>query len=548
MCNYDITQSTNTGQQAADNRLVWIILLAVILLASVIRIRLLAVPLERDEGDYAYGGQMLLQGFLPFEPPSLYKYKLPGIYFLYAVALALFGQTSAGVHAGLLVANLATVLLLFFLAKRLFGYFAAVSTAAFYAVISLGTSVLGLFAHAEHFVMLAAVGGVLLLLEAIDNYCWWKLFLSGLLLGCAYWIRQHGAAFIAFGGIYLLWQIFRRPERKWQNVISHLAIFCAGVILPFLFTCILFLFKGTFDKFWFWTFVYAPKNLEFVPFSTGMELLAENLSGIVISSALVWLFAMWGLITLFKNPPSVRQRFFMIAFFAFSFLSVCPGLYFRRHYFVTLLPAVALLAGLGAAQIKSFALNKLWPSLTGVISLAVVLIAIAWPIYYERDVFFSLSPRDVSRFTYGAHPFPESLEIARYIEKHSSPDNTVAILGSEPQILFYAKRRSPTGYTDTYEMMKSHPYALQMQKEMIKEIEAASPRFIVFVNTPSWLIEPNSCTALFDWFERYQEKYYMKVGIVDVADFTTTFYRWGKETLDYKPVSENWIAIFERKN
>jgi len=546
MSNDDCTQ-LSAGQRICGYQWVWILLLAVILLTSAIRIRLLAVPLERDEGEYAYGGQMLLQGFFPYEPPSLYKYKLPGIYFLYAAALALFGQTSAGVHSGLLVANLATVLLLFLLAKRLFGFFAAVSTAAFYAVISLGTSVLGLFAHAEHFVMLAAIGGILLLLKAIDNYRWWKLFSSGLLLGCAYWIRQHGAAFAAFGGIYLLWWILRQPERKWQHVISRPAIFCAGFILPFLLTCGIFLFAGTFGKFWFWTFIYARKNLEFMPFVNGMELLRLYMSGIIISSPLIWLLALCGIVALFVNCRLRPLRFFTITFFVFSFLSICPGLYFRRHYFVTLLPAGALLAGLGAAQLKDFALGKLRPSVAGIISFAVVLIAVAWTIYYEHNVFFSLSPRDVSRFTYGGNPFPESFEIARYIEKHSSPNDTVAILGSEPQILFYANRHSPTGYTDTYEMMKSHPYALQMQKEMINEIEVASPRFIVFVNTPAGLIEPNSCKVIFDWFEQYQEKHYIKVGIADVTDFTTTVYRWGQEALGYKPVDEYWIAVFERK-
>jgi hypothetical protein len=66
--------------------------------------------------------------------------------------------------------------------------------------------------------------------------------------------------------------------------------------------------------------------------------------------------------------------------------------------------------------------------------------------------------------------------------------------------------------------------------------------------TPSCLVEPGSSTALFDWFEQYKEKYYNKVGIVDIADFSTTFYRWGQEARDYKPVSKNWIAVFERKS
>jgi hypothetical protein len=39
----------------------WAIVLLVILLAAMVRIRLLETPLERDEGEYAYNGQLLLQ-------------------------------------------------------------------------------------------------------------------------------------------------------------------------------------------------------------------------------------------------------------------------------------------------------------------------------------------------------------------------------------------------------------------------------------------------------------------------------------------------------
>jgi hypothetical protein len=41
-----------------------LVLLAIILFAA-IRYRLRAMPLERDEGEYAYAGQLILQGIPP---------------------------------------------------------------------------------------------------------------------------------------------------------------------------------------------------------------------------------------------------------------------------------------------------------------------------------------------------------------------------------------------------------------------------------------------------------------------------------------------------
>ncbi len=68
---------------------VWLSLLAIILVAIILRIGLLNVPLERDEGEYAYGAQLLLQGLPIYH--HLYSMKLPGIYFAYAAILTLLG-------------------------------------------------------------------------------------------------------------------------------------------------------------------------------------------------------------------------------------------------------------------------------------------------------------------------------------------------------------------------------------------------------------------------------------------------------------------------
>jgi len=76
----------------------------VLLLVFFIRLRLLATPLERDEGEYAYMGQLLLQGILPYI--EAYNMKFPGIYFIYAIVLAIFGEESSSIHFSLLICKL----------------------------------------------------------------------------------------------------------------------------------------------------------------------------------------------------------------------------------------------------------------------------------------------------------------------------------------------------------------------------------------------------------------------------------------------------------
>ena len=62
----------------------------VILLIAGIRFRLRDFPLERDEGEYAYAGQLILQGIPPYE--LAYNMKLPGTYAAYAAIMAIFGH------------------------------------------------------------------------------------------------------------------------------------------------------------------------------------------------------------------------------------------------------------------------------------------------------------------------------------------------------------------------------------------------------------------------------------------------------------------------
>ncbi len=90
----------------------WVLAVAVLGLVVTIRIRLLGIPLERDEGEYAYAGQLLLQGIPPYK--LAYSMKFPGIYVAYAVVMAVFGQTITGIHLGLLLINIATIALSFF--------------------------------------------------------------------------------------------------------------------------------------------------------------------------------------------------------------------------------------------------------------------------------------------------------------------------------------------------------------------------------------------------------------------------------------------------
>src|SRR5437764_11931410 len=109
-------------------RVVWIALFAAVcFICALVRIRLLDLPLERDEGEYAYAGQLMLHGIAPYK--LAYNMKFPGTYCAYAVIMLSFGQTIRGIHLGFHVVNLANLALFLFLGRKLFGWNAGLGAA-----------------------------------------------------------------------------------------------------------------------------------------------------------------------------------------------------------------------------------------------------------------------------------------------------------------------------------------------------------------------------------------------------------------------------------
>jgi len=221
-----------------------------------------------------------------------------------------------------------------------------------------------------------------------------------------------------------------------------------------------------------------------------------------------------------------------------------PGLYFRSHYFILWMPAISLLAGAGFETLTgrfSAGIKKLIP-------LGLLIFIFGSPILIQKDFFFNYSPSHTTRLTYYANPFSESLEVAKYIHEHSDNDEKIAILGSEPQIYFYSKRKSATRHLYMYPLMEKHNYALPMQNEMIREIEGAQPKFIVLVIVPwSWLPGPHSPPQLMTWAQDYLKRDYETSGVVEIFRDRETTYRWGKQAKGYTPRSPYYLLIKKRQ-
>lgn len=492
------------------------LVLLVIVFFALVRFRLRSMPLERDEGEYAYAGQLILQGIPPYR--FVYSMKLPGTDAAYALLLAVFGQTPSGIHTGLILINAATALLIFVLALRLFGYLAATIAAASYALLSASASVMGFAAHASHFVVLPAVAGVLLLLEALRLQRLWLFFDSGLLLGLALVMKQPGAVFLVFAGVYLVKNSLKRPLDG-RRLAHNIAALMLGGALPFATVVLITLKTGLFPKFWFWSFRYASQYAQVLTRDEAIARFNYVVPKMLASAAWVWMIAAVGLSTVVWSARARRHAFFLASFLFFSILAVCPGLYFREHYFIMMLPVVSLLAGVAVAAVTDKLAAVKRPAILVAIPTLAFVAAFAQSVWQQRSFFFYFDPIAAVRTVYPRNPFPEALEIASFIRSRTPKNARIAVLGSEPEIYFYSHRHSATGYIYTFPLMEPQKYAAQMQGEMIAEIEDARPEYMVYFDmSSSWAYKPGSDLTLLTWIQIYARDNYKIVDVISLPE------------------------------
>jgi len=515
----------------------WILTALIMVSAAALRLPLLDVPLDRDEGEYAYVARLLLDGVPPFS--EAHNMKMPGIYAVYGLVLTMFGSTHTAIHLGLLFANALSIALVFLLGRRLMDATAGVAAAATYALLTLSETVLGSAANAEHFVVPLALGALLMLLSALERDRVPRLLVAGLLLGLAMLVKQHGLFFLAFAMLYLA------LARQWRRA----AILLGAAMAPLVALIAAMIALGVHRTFWFWTVQYALAYASTLPVVAGVLILISRLAELFAPTWPLWILAGTGLVALFTDERARRWRRFLFPFAVASALSTAVGFYFRPPYFVLVAPAVALLVGTAASVITARVATMASPAAGRAATVVILALAAVYTLWAERTYLFELTPTMVARRLYGGNPFPEALEVARYIRERSAPADRIAVLGSEPEIYFYSKRRAATGYLHTYPLMENQPYAGRMQREMVLQIESVRPAFLVYVNVPaSWLVKESSDPFVLTWFEAYQRRYYERVGVVDILSPGFTLYLWDASAVGYTPRSNVWLAVFKRRD
>ncbi len=415
-------------------------LVAICLLPVLLYLPIAGSPFERDEGTYATVAQGLLHGQVPYR--DLFDNKPPLVYGWYALSFLVFGESTAAPRMVAAVLLSVTTLALFGQARLLFPRGVAYLAATLFAV-STGVPFLALHANTEAYMLLPLVTSIAAFTVGKNRNSLSLFVLAGILGALAIGTKQVAVwNLMALAVVALMW--------RWpgggaiRQRFFPLAALLGGASAGLLFIVTPFYVTGALDD-----LIYAniSYNWLYVGFLTWTERFLNLGSGMLFVSAAVApliVAGVIGMITILRRGKRTGD-YLVIGWAAASAIGVASGGRFFPHYFLHLVPAMAILAAVVIYERFAKAENRLSsrPALLFGILLVAVALATNGVLYLAPRP----AERQVAENVYYQKEWEEnSRALGLYVKERTDPDETIFNFGREPQVYFYADRRPAAQY------------------------------------------------------------------------------------------------------
>ncbi len=542
------TIAGKTFSFSLEEKICTALLLILVFLVYTIRSKFLLIPFERDEGIYSYMGELLLEGKVPYK--DFYEMKFPGIFYLYAFIINFFGETVKGVHTGFMWINILSILFVYFASKKMFSPIAGIISAATMAFVSLTPSLSGFTVQSEHGVALFISLGLLLYAHARSKKHFLLYLFTGMSMAMAVMIKTTAVFVAVWGGVIIFLEFLFEKEKKYKEFFKNIFAYSLGGITI---VCVFFLIikiKGGFDEMLYWTFEYSKQYSQLITFDEGIKYFGYTRDAILQNHKLFWYHSILAIAVCLFRPIPYQLKVYGITLLACSFLTIVPGYFFYGHYWIQIIPGLAVVAGLTYHCVITIFENKFKLGKLSIkyIYLSIFSILVFYHIKTLKSYYFHPNYELILRQVYGNNPFPEAMEIGNYINANSKPEDNIVLIGSEPQIYFYTKKKSPSRHAYFTALVTNVPMHKDWQREFVRDTEKAKPRYLIYFDHPiSLMVQPNVDHYVFEWANKYVNEHYKLIGLVDMIDGQHSKYVWRDELANYKPEPNYNIYIYEWK-
>ena len=427
-----------------------------------------------DEGIYQTLGIGIKTGRLLYR--DIFDNKPPLLYLLYS----LVSSDQFMIRLLSLIFGLLSVIVFFYLCKRLFKNVKASFTATFIFAVLFGLPLVeGNIANAENFMLLLNISAGYLILRSLDQEIIHRksriLVLAGLILGLSFLFKIVAifdfAAFIAFlffaNYSKRILDIFK--IENFIREVKSLAPFIIGFFIPITVVIIYFLFNHAFKEF---LTAVLFSNIGYIGY--GNKFIIPQ--GFLIFKLM--LLGSFSLIIFLKRKTYGLPFAFVSLWLGFSLFNAYFSQRPYTHYVLVLLPAFCLIIGF-------FALNKNFSKLAGVLMLSTFIAVLLSFNFYTKTIFyyqnfaaFMLNKQSVTTYErFFDQSTPRDYEIANYINLYAKTSDNIFLWGNNAQVYKMTNKLPPGKYAAAYHIT-SYKDGLSNTKI---GLEINKPKFIVIM-------------------------------------------------------------------
>lgn len=455
--------------------------------------------LERDEGEYAYAAELLRSGGMPYT--ESFMQKPPVIVYLYYLAQTISASSVVPIRVLSSLFLLATVVLTAWIACKRCGKVAGTAVLFFLPVLLANPNLYPFAANTEKFMVLPMMGVLALSTLFPGRVSLRYAVTAGALASAAVLTKPICIPILLC--IFLFWMGSLLQEKPHPSSLTvPIGGWIAGAASAGLILCLPILAGGAWSDMWQCTVTfnryYAQSlGLSFDYFYAVLSLILRQ---------------GWPLLIPLVALPFVRydRKWADVSLLMVACLSLLGTAY--GHYYIMLIPLWVLVS---SCLLDSW-LQTRWPAslssrkgLCSGLAVAAITLLLLLPIRQQLQ----LSSEDLYFQTYPGNPFYESPLVAEQVAKITGTGDKIFIAGSEPQILYYAKRRSVTRFVIMYPLMLDTPLAGLFQEQTIRDLERTMPAVIVWSTSgASWLMQKTSPPLLIPYLKRMLQQFYTLQG------------------------------------
>jgi 4-amino-4-deoxy-L-arabinose transferase-like glycosyltransferase len=425
-------------------------------LAVLVRLPFFGTPLTADEGGYAEVARLWSRGAVLYG--GAWVDRPQGLLLVFRAMLHIDGGSAEALRALAAVAAALLVAVTMVVTARVAGRIPATIAGLTLATVGSSPFIESFTLSGELLAAVVAVASMLAFVLYLQGGAMRWLVVAGLLTGCAVLVKQSAFDAGAAAAVYLVWTRRRAG-------LGPVGVLVAAAFVP---VAVAALSAPNFHDWWYAMVTYRDQADSIV---TGSVRARLDMAWASLGPAARGL----GVLALVAVMGWRRWPLLGVLWLAFATLGVIGGGNFHNHYYQQMAPPLALLAGIGGAELWR---RRSLPAIALCAVAVVATAAVTVPLWFD-------SPDAQARVVFPSDPHLRTdAAVVRYVRAHTDPHQRIFVMWAAADIYYLADRDPSLRYM-WFRNIQAIPGAIGQAHRML-----AGPR------PPALVIEVNSPLAM----------------------------------------------------